>query len=166
MGCMLLMLSGSLPASAEDEERVRAVSPGQKPGRATVTRVHDREELKNVLGRAGTEVIELTETIPVRETLVVRGKKTLTGPGGLCRAIAGGTAFGGSLLAVRGDSLRLRGVTMDGRGESPVLAGRLYGWMIEVEQGQLTGGCRRCLLYESRIDQRQSRFGSRCRGGL
>ena len=103
-------------------------------------KVHDREELKRALASTGTEVIELAETITVRETLVVRGRKTLTGPGELRRAVTENSGFGGSLLSVRGEAFRLQGVTIDGRGDSPALSGRLYGWLVEVNSGQLTIG--------------------------
>ncbi|MBR6230301.1 MAG: hypothetical protein IKQ97_11230, partial [Eubacterium sp.] len=105
-----------------------------------IQKVSNRDELKKALGNCDTEVIELEETITVRETLVVRGRKTLTGPGALRRAITDNSCFGGSLLSVQGEALRLSGVTIDGRGDAPVLAGRLYGWLVEVNSGQLTIG--------------------------
>ena len=107
---------------------------------ATRVQVHDREELKAELKRDGSATIELTEMITVRETLTVRGTKVLTGPGELRRAIAANSAFGGTLLRVSNGSLTLKNITIHGRGDALVLNGKLYGWLVQVDGGQLVIG--------------------------
>ena len=99
--------------------------------------VYDRDELKAVLADPGKETVEIKKNITVRDTLVVRGEKTITGPGSIKRAIAKNSAFGGSLIRVISGSLKLGSVTIDGRGDASVLAGGLYGWLLEVCGGTL-----------------------------
>ena len=107
---------------------------GAQPSSARV-RVYDRDELKAVLRSDGEETVELAKTITVREALVVRGEKTVTGPGTIKRAVAENSAFGGSLFRVSSGSLKLTNIVIDGRGDDGVLAGNLYGWLIEISGG-------------------------------
>lgn len=115
------------------------IAEGKRQASASV-RVYDRDELKSVLACSGHEIIELKKNITVRETLIVRGDKTITGPGSIKRAIANNSAFGGSLIRVASGSLKLSDVTIDGRGDASVLAGKLYGWLVEVSGGTLKIG--------------------------
>ena len=91
----------------------------------------------------------------------------LSGPGGLRRAVTDNSSFGGSLLSVRGESLRLQGVTIDGRGSAPALAGRLYGWLVEVNSGQLTIGSGTELKENKNSSRKSDGGGAVCvRGGV
>ena len=107
---------------------------------ASRVQVYDREELKEALREEGRMTVELMETVTVRQTLKVKGTKILTGPGELRRAVAAHSAFGGSLLRVTGGSCTLRNITLDGRGETDVLKGELYGYLVQVDGGQLNIG--------------------------
>ena len=102
--------------------------------------VYDRDSLKEELKKDGNRVIELMESVTIRSTLKVCGNKVLTGPGEIRRAIANESAFGGNLLRVAGGSLTLKNITINGRGDAGVLKGKLYGWLIQVDSGQLTIG--------------------------
>ena len=115
------------------------IAEGKRPASARVS-VYDRDELKSVLADSGQETIELKKNITVRETLIVRGDKTIIGPGSIKRAIASNSAFGGSLIRVTSGSLKLSSVTIDGRGDASVLEGKLYGWLVEVSGGTLKIG--------------------------
>ena len=99
--------------------------------------VYDRDELREELAKPGTQTIELMESITVRKTMKVRGKKILTGPGSLVRAIAANSAFGGNLLRVESGILTLRNITINGRGDADVLRGKLYGWLVQIDGGTL-----------------------------
>ena len=107
---------------------------------ASRVQVYTRRELKEELKKGGKAVIEVMETITIRESLRVKGTKILTGPGELRRAIAQNSAFGGSLLRVTGGTLTLRGITLNGRGDAEVLKGKLYGYLVSVDSGQLLIG--------------------------
>ena len=113
--------------------------PGPVSSAAHVS-VYDRDSLKEELKKDGNRVIELMETVTIRSTLKVCGNKVLTGPGEIRRAIANESAFGGNLLRVAGGSLTLKNITLNGRGDAGVLSGKLYGWLVQVDAGQLTIG--------------------------
>ncbi len=102
--------------------------------------VYDRDSLREELRKDGNRVIELMETVTIRSTMKVCGNKVLSGPGEIKRAIANESAFGGNLLRLAGGSLTLKNITINGRGDSGVLAGKLYGRLIQVDAGQLTIG--------------------------
>ncbi|MEE3467671.1 MAG: hypothetical protein VZQ83_04460 [Eubacterium sp.] len=116
------------------------VSPHNQIYAASRVQVYDRSELKEELNKNGRAVIEVMETITVRETLRVRGTKVLKGPGEIRRAVAANSAFGGSLLRVTGGTLTLKNITLNGRGDAAVLSGKLYGYLVQVDGGQLLIG--------------------------
>ena len=110
------------------------------PSIAAHVRVYDRDSLKEELKKNENSVIELMESITIRNTLKVCGNKVLTGPGEIKRAIASESAFGGNLLRVASGSLTLKNITINGRGDAAVLKGKLYGCLVQVDAGQLTIG--------------------------
>lgn len=110
------------------------------PSIAAHVRVYDRDSLKEELKKDESKVIELMESITIRNTLKVCGNKVLTGPGEIKRAIASESAFGGNLLRVASGSLTLKNITINGRGDAAVLKGKLYGCLVQVDSGQLCVG--------------------------
>ena len=137
-------------------------------GSVTLARVSvcNRDELKAALREEGSETIELKYAISVRETITVHGEKVLTGSGELRRAVSSNSAFGGNLLRLADGSLTLKNITINGRGDAGVLAGGLYGWLIEIDGGQLNIG-EGVLLKNNRNTTRSSDGGGavRVRGG-
>lgn len=94
------------------------------------------EELRQVLGRTGSETVELQKDLYMEGPVVIRGNKVIHGQGHcLERSRKKDKVYGGSLFLMQGESCVLRNVTISGAGKSKQVAGKVFGRLLEVRQG-------------------------------
>lgn len=102
-------------------------------------RVSSYEELRQVLGQAGSEKVELQKDLSIEGPVVIRGNKVIDGRGHcLERSKKKNQVYGGSLFLMQGESCVLRKVTISGAGKGKYVVGKVFGKLLEVRQGTVT----------------------------
>ena len=97
--------------------------------------VSSYEELKQVLGRSGSETVEVKKNLSI-EGPIIRGNKVIYGQGHcLERSRKKDKVYGGSLFLMQGESCVLHNVTISGGGKSKHVVGKVFGRLLEVRQG-------------------------------
>lgn len=114
-----------------------------------VTQVYTGEQFRRVMGQTGRERVELCVDLAIDGPITIRGDKEVHGGGHrLVRSKRGDRIYGGSLFLIQGGSCTWKDVTISGGGKSRELAGKVFGRLIEVRQGNLILG-KGCILRDN-----------------
>lgn len=122
-------------------------------------RVETFAELCREMRAPGKSVVELQRDIYVTNGITMQGEKILRGRGYvLKRGTVQGKVYGGTLIKANGTFLTMQNVILDGGGEGGELSGKIYGRLLEVQQGQV-------IIKKGCVLERNSNNGQNADGG-